>query len=71
MTTQLDTEIDTSSVFVFADKKLAIDFYKHKKAQFDNNVFYNYAGMHKQHLIFERLTIKSGVETEVVDSTNY
>jgi hypothetical protein len=66
-----ENEIDSTNVFIFADKKTAIDFYKFEKAQFDNNVFYNYSGMRKQHLIFERLTLLSGIESEIVDSTNY
>ena len=72
MTTESkENQIDSTSVFIFADKNTAIEFYKFEKAKFDNNVFFNYSGMRKQHLIFERITIKSGIESEIVDSTNY
>lgn len=72
MTTQSqENEIDSTNVFIFAEKNTAIDFYKFEKAKFDNNVFFNYSGMRKQHLIFERISIKSGIESEIVDSTNY
>ena len=66
-----ENEIDSTNVFIFADKAQAIDFYKFEKGKFDNNVFFNYSGMRKQHLIFERISIKSGIESEIVDSTNY
>jgi uncharacterized protein (DUF433 family) len=72
MTTQTqENEIYSTVVSIFADKNTAIEFYKFEKGKFDNDVFFNYAGMHKQHLIFERISIKSGIESEIVDSTNY